>query len=188
MSIIKGLLDRVCFTLGVLLFMQVPHFIDQYTQRLGGYYQAQLGHLSQYQEIAKKQHHGDLELLIQEFESSSRAAVQETGKNIRNIRDNSALLAKEVNVLENKAFVFKLTQIFTGMRYDLAKETLKTYKVGVPLSVEGLICGLLGGVLMSLIFNGCCLFPKLLKPSPTQVQKTSTMRIEPSVTRSKRAR
>ena len=47
------------FAAGVLLFMQVPHLIDQYEQRLGGYYQAQVNHLEKYQQIAERQHRGD---------------------------------------------------------------------------------------------------------------------------------
>jgi len=35
MRVIKGLLDRIIFAAGVLLFMQMPHVIDLYEQRLG---------------------------------------------------------------------------------------------------------------------------------------------------------
>ncbi len=56
MFILKGLVDRVLFAVRVLLFMQVPHFVDQYTQSLSGYYQAQANYLDQYQQIAKKQY------------------------------------------------------------------------------------------------------------------------------------
>ena len=29
---IKDLLDKICFAVGVMVFLQLPHFIDQYTQ------------------------------------------------------------------------------------------------------------------------------------------------------------
>ncbi len=188
MQIIKGLLDRVCFALGVLLFMQVPHFIDQYTQRLGGYYQAQLEHLHQYQDIANKQHRGNLELLIKEFEASNRQSVREAGVNIRNMRDESHALKEDVNTLEGRQFIFKLLHMFTGLHYKVANETMRTYKLGVPLSVEGVFCGIAGGVLLSLLFNGCLCIPGLFKHKDKQHLNEVAKRIEPTVTRARRAK
>ncbi len=187
MRIVRGLLDRVCFALGVLLFMQVPHFIDQYTQRLGGFYQAQIEHLHQYQDIANKQHQGDLEKLIQEFESSHRNSVREAGTNIRNLHIASQTLKNEVQVLEGNNFVYKIYHLFTGAHYDIAGETLRIYKPGVPLSVEGLLCGFVGGVLLSLLFNALLMMLKISKKSPPTKLNKVLSRIEPSVTRAKRS-
>ena len=187
MRIIRGLLDRVFFAAGVLLFMQVPHFIDQYSQRLGGFYQAQLEHLHQYQDIANKQHQGDLEKLIQEFESSQRTSVREAGANIRNLHDASETLKKEVKVLEGNNLFSKILHFITGAHYNIASETLRIYKPGIPLSVEGLLCGFVGGVLLSLLFNAILMIPGFSKKAPPQKLSKVASRIEPSVTRAKRS-
>ncbi len=190
MFIIKGLLDRVFFAAGVMLFMQVPHLVDQYAQRLGGYYQAQVSHLEQYQQIANKQHQGNLDALIQEFESSARVSVQEAGGNVRSIRDEAHSLKTDVDVFTNQRLVFKLAHLVTGLHYDVAKETIKTYKPGVSLSIEGFVCGVIGGVLLSLLFNTCLFFPKLFKrkQKPASKAKAGSQRIEPTVMRVSRAR
>lgn len=187
MRIIRGLLDRVCFALGVLLFMQVPHFIDQYTQRLGGFYQAQLEHLHQYQDIANSQHQGDLNKLIQEFESSHRNSVREAGANIRNLHIASQSLKTEVDVLEGNNFVYKVLHLLTGAHYNIAGETLRIYKPGIPLSIEGILCGLIGGVLLSLLFNAVLMIPRISRKPPPQELNKVAARIEPSVTRAKRS-
>ena len=187
MRIIRGLLDRVCFALGVLLFMQVPHFIDQYSQRLGGFYQAQLEHLHQYQDIANKQHQGDLEKLIQEFESSHRNSVKEAGINIRNLHDASEVLKEEVEVLEGNNLLLKVLHMLTGAHYNIASETLRIYKPGIPLSIEGLLCGFVGGVLLSLLFNTFLMIPGFSKNAPPQKINKVASRIEPSVTRARRS-
>ena len=186
MRIIRGLLDRVCFAVGVLLFMQVPHFIDQYTQRLGGFYQAQLEHLHQYQDIANNQHQGDLNKLIQEFESSHRNSVREAGANIRHLHTATESLKSEVEVLEGNNFVYKILHLVTGVHYNIASETLRIYKPGIPISVEGILCGLIGGVLLSLLFNAVMMVPKLSRKSQPQKLNKVASRIEPTVTRVKR--
>jgi hypothetical protein len=187
MFIIKGLLDRVLFALGVLLFMQVPHFVDQYTQRLGGYYQAQVNHLEQYQQIAKKQHQGDLDALIQEFVSSDRASVRDTGNNINVTRGQAESIKNDLYVLDHKPLTAKLVHLATSTRYDIAEQTLTHYKPGVPFSIESLVCALLGGVLMSMLFNSFLFVPKLFKRKPNKVSTTAKKRIEPTVTRVARA-
>jgi hypothetical protein len=185
MFIIKGLLDRVLFALGVLLFMQVPHFVDQYTQRLGGYYQAQVNHLDQYQQIAKKQHQGNLDALIREFTSSDQAAVRDTGNNISIIKRQAEAVKNDLYVLDHKPLAVKLLHLTTGARYDIAQQTLTNYKPGVPFSMESLVCALLGGVLMSMLFNSFLCVPKLFKrrPKPKKASSVDKKRIEPTVTR-----
>ena len=187
MFIIKGLLDRVLFAIGVLLFMQVPHFVDQYTQRLGGYYQAQVNHLDQYQKIAKKQHQGDLGALIQEFASSDRASVRETGNNISVIQSQAASIKKDLQVLDHKPLTSKIIHLLTSSRYDIAQQTLTHYKPGVPFSIESLVCALLGGVLMSMLFNSFLLVPSLFKRKPKKAVSVAKKRIEPRITRVARA-
>ncbi len=187
MFIIKGLLDRVLFAVGVLLFMQVPHFVDQYTQRLGGYYQAQVNHLDQYQQIAKKQHQGNLDGLIQEFMSSEKASVRETGNNISVIRGEAKSLKDDLYVLDHKSLASKLMHLATSTRYDIAEQTLTNYKPGVPFSIESLVCALLGGVFMSMLFNSVLFVPRLFKRKPKKVSNAAKKRIEPTVTRVARA-
>ncbi|MFK7795584.1 MAG: DUF2937 family protein [Gammaproteobacteria bacterium] len=187
MFIIKGLLDRVLFAVGVLLFMQVPHFVDQYAQRLGGYYQAQVNHLDQYQQIAKNQHQGNLDGLIREFMSSEQASVRETGNNISVIRGLAESLKNDVYVLDHKPLASKLVHLATATRYDIAGQTLTNYKPGVPFSIESLVCALLGGMFMSMLFNSILFVPKLFKRKPKKTSGATKKRIEPTVTRVVRA-
>ena len=187
MFIIKGLLDRVLFALGVLLFMQAPHFVDQYSQRLGGYYQAQLNHLEQYQQIAQTKHQGNLDSLIQEFTSSTNASVRDTGQNISVIQEQTKAVKIDLNVLDNKPFVAKIMHLLTSMRYEIAQQTFVNYKPGVPFSIEAFVCALLGGVLMSSLFNSFLFVPRLFKRKPTKKSRSVDKRIEPRVNRVARA-
>lgn len=191
MRVIKGLFDRIIFAVGVLLFMQVPHFVDLYEQRLGGYHQAQVEHLQQYQDIANQQYHGDLTALIKEFNSSDKRSVQRTASSILNTKKNLEGLNRDVQVLATKPFVLKLFHLSTRLKFDIAQATMYSLKPAFPLSLEALVCGILGGVLLSLLFNMFFNIPKFLTARNSKPKKQSRSevkrRIEPTVMRPARA-
>ncbi len=184
MVIIKGLLDRILFAAGVLLFMQAPHFVDQYTQRLGGFHQAQAEHLRQYQNIANDQYGGDLEALISEFNASGRESVKQTAGTIRENQYQVEQLKSDLQVLEHGPFFSKLVHLSLNMRYGIAKETARVFTPGMPFTLEALVCGLLGGILFSILFYGVAKFPKLFSRDNVQNNKPIARRIEPRVMRS----
>ena len=184
MFIIKGLLDRILFAIGVLLFMQAPHFVDQYTQRLGGFYQAQVEHLRQYQNIADEQFGGDLEALISEFNSSGRESVKQTAGAIQKNKAQIGQLKSDLEVLEGNQFVSKVVHLVSNLHYSVAKETARVFTPGMPFTYEALLCGLLGGILFSVLFYTCAKIPKIFASNKVQPTKTTTHRIEPSITRS----
>lgn len=185
---IKGLVDRVIFTLGVLLFMQVPHFIDQYEQRIGGYYQAQVSHLDRYQQIADKQYNGNLMELIKDYESNSRAAVQQIAHNVHGIRIQADALKKDIDVLASDSLLPKISHLIISIRFDIAQAVAKTYQPAFPLTIEAFVSGMFGGVFLSVLFNACIGFPRLFqgknKHTKEKVPARNKRRIEPTIARS----
>ena len=84
MKAVLRFLDRIVFTAGVLLFLQLPNFIDQYTQRFGGYYEAEKQQLESYQDISEKYFDGDMNAMIESFaDEKDNPAIRETGEQIR---------------------------------------------------------------------------------------------------------
>lgn len=159
---IKHLLDKIFFACGVIVFLQLPHFIDQYTQRIGGFAESKQQQLQEYQAIANRNFNGDLELLIDSFNRSNDAAVRETGNNINLTQMDVSQLNEEVSVLSTESLLKKTLFLTTNLRLNIAKGTLNAFQPGVPLNLWALLYGLLGGVLFSLIFNGCTKVPRLV--------------------------
>ena len=190
MRVIKGLLDRIIFAAGVLLFMQMPHVIDLYEQRLGGYYQAQVEYLQQYQKIAEQQHQGNIIALINEFKASSKRSVQQTAANIQSTYKQTNELKRDMQVLETGSFVSKLFHLSTRLKLDIAQATIQSLKPAFPLTLEAFICGMLGGISLSFIFNMFLSFPKLFisrdRKSKQQPDAKVKRRIEPTVMRTAR--
>lgn len=191
MRMIKSLLDKIIFASGVLLFMQVPHFIDQYEQRLGGYYQAQVKQLQLYQEIADRQHGGDLMSLIKDFESSASLSVQQTATTIRLAQQESLQLENDVQQLASGSVVEKIVHMASHLKIDIARAVIITFKPAFPLSIEGLLCGLLGGLFMSMLFNGLLNFPSIFNKKKSNKSTHSHVdikqRVEPTIMRTAKA-
>ena len=161
MKIILGLFDRLLFTLGVLLFLQLPQFLDQYTQRAGGYYDAERAHLAQYQSMADASFAGDLQGLIASFKTNPNAAIAQTGKNIEAIKSNVIELERGIRILESTDLIRKLVYLLSGhIDLDLAEGTLRAFQPGIPLTTDAILCGAAGGLVFTSLFNGMLWLPK----------------------------
>lgn len=162
MKIAKQLLDKIFFTFGVIIFLQLPHFINQYTQRIGGYSESQIQQLSNYQSIANDNYNGQIDLLIQGFSNSTDEAVRQTGDNIKSTQDDVQLLKDEISILENEGLFKKIIFLIPNLRLNIAKGTLNSFQPGIPLSFWAIAYGLFGGILFSLMFNGVTQVPRLV--------------------------
>ena len=162
MKIAKQLLDKIFFTFGVIIFLQLPHFVNQYTQRIGGYSESQIQQLSSYQSIANDNYNGQIDLLIQGFANSTDEAVRQTGDNIKATQEDVTLLKDEILILENEGLLKKIIYLIPNLRLNIAKGTLNSFQPGIPLSIWAIAYGLFGGILFSLIFNGATKVPHLV--------------------------
>ena len=162
MMILKQLLDKIFFAIGVIVFLQMPHFIDQYTQRIGGFAESKIQQLEEYQIIAENNYDGNISLLIEKFKNSQDKAIQQTGENISATQQDVFLLNDEIQLLESEGLFKKVIFLTTNLRYNIAKGALSTFQPGIPLNLWALVYGLIGGVLFSLIFNGTTKIPKIV--------------------------
>ena len=162
MIILKQLLDKIFFTMGVIVFLQLPHFLDQYTQRIGGFAESKIQQLEQYQLIAENNYDGNINLLIENFKNSQDKAIQQTGENISATQQDVYVLNDEIKLLEEEGLFKKVVFLSTNLRYNIARGTLGTFQPGIPLSIWAFVYGLIGGILFSLIFNGTTKIPKLV--------------------------
>ena len=153
MKIVTGLVDRLVFAAGVIVFLQLPHFIDQYTQRVGGYYDAERVQLEKYQAIADQNFDGSLDALIEEFRASGNNAVRQMGEQVAAMKITMAQLRSGLDRLESSDLLQQITYLATHLDYELAKGTLRVFKPGAPFSLGAFVSGVIGGMLFSLLFH-----------------------------------
>jgi len=152
MTFINGLLQRLLFTFGVMLFMQLPQFIDHYSQQLSGYYLAQQNQLQQFQLIADRNFNGQLDTLIADFKASPAPAVQQVGKQVLTLQQSLPELATDLTILTEGSYINKLTYFITRIDSKLAENTLSLFTPGIPLSQAAIVMGLIGGITLNLLW------------------------------------
>lgn len=140
---VEGLLDRALCVVGAVLFSQLPEFMQQYLQRLGGHLDEARRQLLQFQHTAA-QSGLTLDQLIGQTNANADPAVARLGgvmtaASARVDALQAAQSAIQHASLWNRPFVF--------LRYldpAIAHATWTIFKPAVPTTVEGLAYALLG--------------------------------------------
>ncbi len=153
MNLITGLLDRLLFTAGLLVFLQIPQFVDHYTQRYAGYHQAVADSVAEYQLSADAHYGGDLVLMIHDFKVDDKAAMREMGSKMERDRDHLLRMTAGLTVLRGDSLIDKLVFLAADLDHDIAGATLQDFSPGLPLTADALICGLIGGISISGLLN-----------------------------------
>jgi hypothetical protein len=140
---VEGLLDRALCVIGAVIFSQVPEFMQQYLQRLGGHLDEARRQLQQFQQTAA-QSGLTLDHLIGQTSADANPAVAKLGGVMTEaIARVDALQAAQSAIqhasLWSRPFVF--------LRYldpAIAHATWTIFKPAVPTTVEGFVYALAG--------------------------------------------
>lgn len=179
---IKNLLDKIFFAVGVMLFLQLPHFIDQYTQRMGGYHDSQAQQIKEYQAIADQHFAGDLAAYIERMQGNADPAVAESASQMEQRIDQTSAIKRELKVYEEEPLWYQVPYFLTHMRMELARGTARNFAPGVPINLWAWGYGLVGGVLFSLLFNGVVKAPAAVLKRRKKVQQKPIRRQSPRIT------
>ncbi len=138
-----GLIDRVMCVLGAVLFSQVPEFMQQYLQRLGGHLDEARRQLLQFQQVAKSSGLS-LDDLIHRTTTNAEPAVAKLGsvmsETVERVTDLTAAQAALFDAsLWSRPFVF-----VRHLDFSITRATWSIYKPAVPTTGEGLAYALLG--------------------------------------------
>lgn len=153
MRLVTGLLDRLLFAAGLALFLQIPQFLDHYTQRYGGYRQALADGIAQYQVMADQHYGGDLDIMTQDFRTDDKAAMREMGDKIFGERRRLKEMDLGLTILQYGHLGQKLWYLARHVEPSIAYGVLEDFRPGLPLTTDALLCGLVGGLLATLLFN-----------------------------------
>lgn len=136
-------IDRLLVVLGALLFLQMPVFMQQYELQLAGHRDELQYQVAEMQKAAS--HSGkNLDNYIKKFIASEDVDFARQGEIM------SAMLLRWQNFSEaaqalKKSSVWSHPFVFVKyLNYEIAKSTLQTFRVGISLTYEGIIYGLIG--------------------------------------------
>lgn len=152
MKLFKDYFRLIIFATGILIGVQVPNFIDQYTKRISAHFLEAKTNFSGYQKTADKHFGGSVEALLNHYASSDDSVFKDDARNVKYIYTRMKDLSVELKALDTPLF----KRIFHVMFYsnnEVLKETFVEYSATVPLNHEAIICGLVLGLFLSLTFD-----------------------------------
>lgn len=152
LNITKSLLDKIFFTCGLLLGSQIPNFIKQYHQRIGGRLDQATEDLEQFQKIANNFHNGSLEELIKKHLSSKDTTFHHEGFIIKDLVEKTNYLLETYNSL-NTNLHNQIKYLIFNLDRDIVSATWSIYKPGITLTTEAILCALIIGFVFSAVFQ-----------------------------------
>jgi hypothetical protein len=154
----ESLLDRILCVAGAVLFSQIPEFIQQYLQRLGGHLDEARRQLGQLREVAA-QSGVSLDQLIANTSANADPAVARLGGVIRESAGRVAELSAANQALQNASWI---TRPFVFLRHfdpAIGRATWAIFRPAIPTTVEGLIYALTGMVVLLALYHGGIRYP-----------------------------
>ncbi len=153
-----GLIDRLLCVVGAVLCSQLPEFIQQYVQRLGGHLDEARRQLGQFQKIAAKSG-----LTFDQLMAKSRDASEATVARLGQLMHESvvrvdALAAADAAIRD--ASIFSRPFVFLHhVDFSIARATGSVFKPAVPTTVEGMLYAGFGMLLILALYHGAVRYP-----------------------------
>lgn len=171
MKWIFSLLDRICAVVGALAFSQVPEFIQQYLQRLGGHV-AELNHQIQIITYNAAASGKNLDQYIHKFKMSGDIDFVHQGEMMQEMALRYQTLLHNLQEIQQATAWGRGIKFFYHIDFIIARETMHHFVPGVSFSLEGMVYGLVG------LMFGWMLISNLRK-AMSLLKKRKRMRLHP---------
>ena len=148
-----GLIDRLVCVVGAVLLSQLPEFIQQYLQRLGGHLDEARRQLEQFQTVAAK-----AGLTFQQLVANSLASTEPTvarlGGVMRDTADRVDALAAADAAIRHASMFTRPLVFLRHIDLSVAHATWTIFRPAVPTTVEGLVYAACGVLLALAFYHG----------------------------------
>lgn len=153
MAVIRGVLDRIVLLCAVVVAGCVPSFIVQYRQRAGGRLDQVLADLAPFQQIADREHGGNLAALVQYHLHSTDPTFRGEGAALQGMLDAAERLRALLHGLDTDLY-HQCAYLLRHGDVALARSTWSIYEPGFTLTSQSLLFALIVGVVLWLVFLG----------------------------------
>lgn len=154
----EGFLDRILCLLGAVGFCQLPEFIQQYLQRLGGRLDEARRQLAEFEAVAA-QSKLTLAQFIERTSANPDTAVARLGDVMQAAVARVNELAAAETALRTASLWEKPFVFFTHLDRSIASATLEVYKPAVPTTTEGLLYAAAGMITLLCLYHGAIRYP-----------------------------
>ena len=144
---------KLVFALGLLIGLQLPHFLQQYEHRLDAHFLEAQSQLQQYQDLADLYFLGNLNSLIAKHRQSDDLVFSQEATIIEDTANRFAMFEAKKQALKG-GLVSRLFYLIGEFNTPLFIETQHNYKAEIVLNRDAIIIGLISGLMSSLFVDG----------------------------------
>ncbi|WP_337881314.1 DUF2937 family protein [Rheinheimera sp.] len=148
---ISRFIDKLVFAATLLLALQLPLFAEHYHQYLSGFYQATKQQVDGFEATAKAHQFADLNAMIARHLNNSEASVRADARQKQATVELLHELSAGIDIFANGYLPEKLLFMLQPKRLPQLRVVLSNFTPGIPLSAEGLLFGLIVGLLLNLL-------------------------------------
>lgn len=141
LKILSTLFDRCLFTLTFIVGVQLPEFIQQYSQRLSGHLNEALLQLNEYQLIANRHFDGNLKTMIDKYLINSEPSIKETGDIIMNTSTRASNLQEHLFNIQEADYIKRVYYFITEFDESMVQATFQQYQLAIPLNLPAFATG-----------------------------------------------
>lgn len=143
---LRSYLRLVLFAIGLLVGVQIPGLINDYTQRVEAHLIEARQGLKGFNETAQRFFNGDLQALVAHYRGSDDPVFRSDADSIAGLLGRNQLLEREWQALQGPWYA-RAWHVLAAADPQLRQETLKGYSYQVLLAPEaiawGIVCALL---------------------------------------------
>lgn len=152
----RGYLRLLLFTCGLLVGVQIPGLINDYTQRVEAHLLESREGLKGFSQTAQRFFNGDLEALVRHYRASDDPVFNSDANSIESLQIRNSLLEREWSILQG-AWSSRTWHVLVNADPALREETLKGYSYQILLAPEALYWGLSCAMLLALLIESLLL-------------------------------
>jgi len=139
--------DHFVFTVSFLIGVQLPEFLQQYTQLITGKLAEANYHLQKFQSVADIHFNGEITTLITHYLNNIDPAIKHTGSIASDLFSRVEIYNNQILLLSNGTYLDKVYYFIKHIDIESTQLTLQNYQLAIPLTLEALstggICALL---------------------------------------------
>lgn len=149
---LRSYLRLVLFTAGLLLGVQVPGFISDYSKRVEAHLiESQLS-LKGYQDTANQFFKGDLQALVAHYRGSDDPVFRSDADSVNQLLTRNQTLDREWQALQAPWYL-RAWHVATAANPDIRRETFNAYTYQVQLVPEVMAWGIVCALLLALVIE-----------------------------------
>ncbi|MGV8920993.1 MAG: DUF2937 family protein [Pseudomonas sp.] len=153
---LRSYVRLVLFTAGLLLGVQIPGFISDYSKRVEAHLiEAQQG-LKGYKNTADQYFNGDLQALLAHYRDSNDPVFRSDADSVNQLLTRDQLLDREWMALQGPWYA-KAWHVVSAANPDIRRETLNAYTYQVLLVPEVMAWGITCALVLALVVESLLL-------------------------------